>query len=70
MQKNKNRVTNPDALPMVLTPSDIANILGISRNKAYEYIHTPGFPMFKVGDKLYRISKKKFLAWLDEDNVA
>lgn len=67
MQK---RIVDPDELPMVLTPMDIAAILGISRNKAYEYIHTPGFPAFKVGEKLYRISKKKFLAWLDEDNVA
>lgn len=66
----KKRATNPDELPMILTPMDIAAILGISRNTAYEYIHTPGFPAFKVGEKLYRISKKKFLAWLDEDNVA
>ena len=66
---SKKRVTNPDTLPMVLTPLDIADILGISRNKAYEYMHREGFPVFKVG-KQYRISKKKFLVWLDGDNAA
>ena len=69
MSKSKKRVTNPDTLPMVLTPLDIADILGISRNVAYEYVHSAGFPVFKVG-KQYRISKKKFLAWLDGDNAA
>lgn len=69
MKKNKKRVTNPDELPMVLTPLDIADILGISRNVAYEYMHSEGFPVFKVG-KQYRISKKKFLAWLDGEDAA
>lgn len=49
-------------IPMML---DISNIMGISRNKAYEYIHSTGFPIFKVGKKLYRVRKDKFLAWLD-----
>lgn len=69
----KNRVTNPDELPLVLTVSDIANVLGISRNTAYQHIHEKGFPAFVVGGKeqrngkkkLYRISKAKFLEWLE-----
>lgn len=69
----KNRVTNPDELPMVLTVSDIAKVLGISRNTAYQHIHEKGFPAFVVGGKeqvngkkkLYRISKAKFLEWLE-----
>ena len=70
MKKDIKRVTNPDELPMILTPSDIATILGISRNRAYEYIHSKGFPVFKVGEKLYRIKKDKFLEWLDSESVA
>lgn len=70
MKKSKMRVTNPDELPMVLTPSDISSIMGISRNKAYEYIHSAGFPIFKVGKKLYRVRKDKFLAWLDTEGAA
>ena len=57
-------------LPMVMTAQDIANILGISRNKAYEVVHSAGFPKFKVG-KQYRVHRDKFLAWLGEvDEVA
>lgn len=51
-------------LPLVLTPMDIAAVLGISRNKAYEVIHTSGFPVFKVGQQ-YRITRAKFLAWIE-----
>ncbi len=70
MKRENKRVTNPDELPMILTPSDIADILGISRNRAYQYIHSTGFPCFKVGEKLYRIKKDKFLEWLDRENAA
>lgn len=70
MKKDIKRVTNPDELPMILTPSDIAAILGISRNQAYQYIHSKGFPYFKVGEKLYRIKKDKFLEWLDSESAA
>lgn len=69
MEKGKRRVTNPDELPMVLTPLDIADVLGVSRNVAYEHIHEKGFPVFKVG-KQYRVSKKKFLEWLDKRDAA
>lgn len=64
---------NPNTLPLVLTPSDIADILALSRNTTYELIHSETFPAFRVG-KQYRVSKDKFLAWLDEadknNNVA
>ncbi len=69
MKKSENRVTDPEALPMVLTPVDIAAVLNISRNTAYEFMHSEGFPMFKIGNQ-YRVSKKKFLAWLDGSDVA
>ncbi len=69
MSRADKRVTNPDDLSMVLGPRDIAEVLGISRNTAYELIHSEGFPAFQVG-KQYRVSKQKFLAWLDEADVA
>ena len=64
MKKKFERVTNPESLSMVLTPLDIAAVLGISRNTAYELVHSKDFPAFRVG-KQYRISKTRFLAWLD-----
>lgn len=69
MKKKFERVTNPESLSMVLTPLDIAAVLGISRNTAYELVHSKDFPAFRVG-KQYRVSKTRFLAWLDGENVA
>lgn len=51
-------------LPLVLTPMDIAAVLNISRNTAYEVIHSAGFPLFRVG-KQYRVSRERFMAWLN-----
>ena len=69
MKKKFERVTNPESLSMVLTPLDIAAVLGISRNTAYELVHSKAFPAFRVG-KQYRISKTRFLAWLDGESAA
>lgn len=53
-----------EELPLVLTPMDIAAVLGISRNTAYELIHSKDFPILRVG-KQYRVSRKRFLTWLE-----
>ncbi|WP_295762573.1 helix-turn-helix domain-containing protein [uncultured Oscillibacter sp.] len=42
---------------------DVARVMCISRNKAYEVVHSRDFPSFKVG-KQYRVSRDKFLSWL------
>ena len=56
--------TRKDALPLVMTPVDIAKVLGISRNTAYEVVHSKGFPAFKIGNQ-YRVQRDKFFLWLD-----
>jgi len=58
---------NYEELPCVLTPKDIEDILGISKNSAYELCHSKGFPAKKVG-KLIRISKEKFIEWMNNTN--
>lgn len=58
-----------EELPLVLTPMDIAAVLGISRNTVYEVIHSKGFPAFRVG-KQYRVSRERFLTWLDSETAA
>ena len=58
-----------EELPLVLTPIVIAAVLGISRNTAYEVIHSKGFPAFRVG-KQYRVSRERFLTWLDSETAA
>lgn len=55
--------TSNDDLPIVLTPMDVAAVLGVSKNRVYEILNSKGFPHFKVGKK-YCICKDKFLIWL------
>lgn len=59
--------SNVDSLPLVLTPMEVAAILGISRNKAYEVLHSDGFPSFRIGNH-YRIHRDRFIQWLDKIN--
>ena len=52
-------------LPMVLTQREVGEVLGISRNRAYEVMHSADFPTFRVG-KMLRVSKTDFLLWIDQ----
>lgn len=51
-------------LPMILTPAEVQQVLGISKNKVYDVFHSEGFPCFRVG-KQYRVSKERFFQWLE-----
>ena len=65
-----NRAVQPstykslEEVPATFGPMELAGIMGISRNKAYELVNTPGFPKMRVGRRIV-ISKKHFFAWLD-----
>ena len=54
-----------DEIPVTFGPAELASILGISRNKAYELTNRPGFPKYRLGKKII-ISKKHFIEWMDE----
>ena len=58
-----------EELPLVLTPAEISGLLGISRNTAYELLHSKDFPAFRIG-KQYRVSRERFLTWLDSETAA
>ena len=51
---------NEDCL---LTVSDLAKQLKISRSKAYTLVNQKGFPVIKLG-KCIRISQKQLKKWL------
>ena len=53
-----------EELPLVLTPAEISGLLGISRNTAYELLHSKDFPAFRIG-KQYRVSRERFVTWLN-----
>ena len=53
-----------EELPLVLTPAEISGLLLISKNTAYELLHSKDFPAFRIG-KQYRVSRERFVAWLN-----
>lgn len=55
---------NIDELPATFGATQLAEVLGISRNKAYELINREDFPKFRLGRKII-ISKKHFIKWID-----
>jgi excisionase family DNA binding protein len=60
----KNSYCNVDDLPLSLTVEDIGDIMGLSKNKAYELCHSKGFPCVIVGKRMI-IPKLAFLKWLE-----
>lgn len=55
-------------LPDILTARDIAKYLNIGYNKALRLIRYGGMPYLKV-NSTYRVSKEKFLAWINSEEV-
>ena len=51
-------------MPDVMTVMDVAAVMRISRNTAYELMHREGFPKVVVG-KQYRVPKARFADWLN-----
>ena len=66
MSENK-RLNNYDELPLVLDVADIQRIMGISRVTAYELVHTPGFPAFRIG-RLITVRTIAFFDWMARGN--
>lgn len=54
-----------DDLPAVMSVMDVAQVLKVSRNTAYEAVHSAGFPAFTVGKQI-RVSKAAFIEWLHQ----
>ena len=56
--------TNFDELPLMLTVTQVHEILGISQAGAYELVRSEGFPAFKIGNRII-IPKENFILWLN-----
>ena len=67
--KTNRIISEYSELPLVLTPVDVARLLGVSRNTAYEHFHSKGFPAFRVG-RQYRVKRDRFIQWMDESSDA
>lgn len=54
-----------DNLPMTLIAEDVQSILRISRARAYQVMHSDGFPLITVGKRMLCL-REDFFAWLEE----
>lgn len=50
-------------LPMILTPKDVSDVLGITQGQVYRLFNSKKFPSEKVQSKHF-IPKPRFLQWL------
>lgn len=51
-------------LPLVLSATQLADALGISRSAAYALLHRSDFPTLRIGKRLL-VPRDKLLVWLD-----
>ena len=56
--------TSLDQLPITLSANQVAQVLGISRAKAYTLMHAKGFPTIQIGKRMV-VPKNKFIEWME-----
>jgi excisionase family DNA binding protein len=54
-----------DELPMMLSVSQIAKVLGISRTRSYDLVNEKGFPKIKIGTRIV-VPKDEFKLWIQK----
>ena len=59
----ESKYTSYDELPLMLSVTDMAEVLGISRAGAYELVRTESFPSVKIGTRIL-IPKDELIAWI------
>lgn len=55
-----------DELPMMLSVSQVAKVLGISRTRSYELVNEKGFPKIKIGTRIV-VPKDEFKLWIQKE---
>ena len=61
------KYTSLEQLPVVLDADCMALVLGISRAKAYQLMHTDAFPTLHIGRRMV-VRKEHFIAWMDKES--
>lgn len=54
-----------DDYPDVLMPMEVMEILGIGRNLLYQFMQDGTIPAFRLGKKMWRVSKKDLIVYLE-----
>lgn len=57
---------NINDYPLILKASDIAEILRVSKPKAYEIMEEPSFPLIRSG-RTKRVLRDNFMEWLENE---
>ena len=65
----KTPMTNIQEFPLVLSVEDVARIMNIGRVRAYELVHTQGFPCKLIG-KRFCIPRDRFFNWLNAEDIS
>ena len=52
--------------PDILTPKEVMEILGISKNTLYQLINNQAIPATRLGRKLWRIQKQALMKFLEK----
>ena len=56
-------IVNAEDLPLVLTVAEVAKILGVGKNTAYDFIRSGAIKSVRVGRQI-RVPKSAFLEFL------
>ena len=59
-------VKNFDELPIMLQASHVKQVLGLSTGKAYQLMHSEGFPTQYFGKRMM-VLKPDFIEWLEQN---
>lgn len=59
----KAKYFDMEQVPIILTVTDVADILGLSRAYAYNLFHAEGFPTITLGKRMI-VRKERFFEWL------
>lgn len=59
-------VKNFDELPVMLQAAHVKQVLGLSTGKAYQLMHSEGFPTQRFGRRVM-VLKADFIKWLEQN---
>ena len=68
MNSKNTEFTSLDQLPLTLSAEQVASVLGLSRAKAYELMHSKGFPTLVIGKRMV-VPKDKLIRWIDQQSA-
>lgn len=54
-----------DELPLMLSITQVASVLNISRTSAYELAHGKNFPAVLIGSRII-VPRDRLVAWIDD----